>query len=390
MSDFSAFDRRMMQRALELAEHGRGCVEPNPLVGCVLVRDGEIIGEGWHRRFGGDHAEVEALHAAELAATTAATAMASTGAARRHPVAGATAYVTLEPCCHFGKTPPCTEALIHAGVARVVIAAGDPFPAVAGGGIRRLQSAGVTVELGLLADEARALNAPYEKLVRRGRPWIIAKWAMTLDGKIATHSGDSRWISNEASRAVVHALRGRVDAVMIGSRTAACDDPLLTARPPGPRTATRIVVDGQATLRLDSRLVQTALDVPVLIAAAESAPQEKTVRLAAAGCEVLVCPGADHADRLRFLLDELGRRRMTNVLVEGGGRLLGGLFDLGEIDEVHAFIAPKLIGGEHAPSPLAGLGLARMADARVLTNVRCEILDGDMTIFGRFDRNARS
>jgi diaminohydroxyphosphoribosylaminopyrimidine deaminase / 5-amino-6-(5-phosphoribosylamino)uracil reductase len=223
--DLSQLDAWHMRRALELAAHGRGRVEPNPLVGCVIAHGAEIIGEGWHGSYGGPHAEIEALRIAGQRA------------------AGATVYVTLEPCRHFGKIPPCTRALLAAGVRRVVAAMADPFPEVAGQGAAELTAAGVEVELGLLEPAARELNAPYLKLLATGRPWLVAKWAMTLDGKIATRTGDSRWISGEASRQVVHELRGRVDAVVVGSATAAADDPLLTARPPGPRTAVRTMVD---------------------------------------------------------------------------------------------------------------------------------------------------
>ncbi len=237
-----------MARAIELALRGEGAVEPNPMVGCVIMRDGETIGEGFHARFGSPHAEVEALAVA---------------ASRAH---GADVYVTLEPCCHHGKTPPCTQALISAGVRRVIVAQRDPFAKVAGQGIAELERAGIEVQVGLLESEARALNAPYLKLLAQGRPWIIAKWAMTLDGKLATRSGDSRWISSPASRGIVHALRGRVDAIMVGRGTAAADDPLLTARPAGLRTATRIVLDSLATLPSDSQLARTAHDGPVIMA----------------------------------------------------------------------------------------------------------------------------
>src|SRR5437764_12544149 len=214
-------DGQWMRRALELAERGRGYVEPNPLVGAVVVRDGRLVGAGWHQRYGQAHAEVNALAAAGEAAR------------------GATLYVTLEPCCHVGKTPPCTDAVIRAGVARVVAAMSDPFPQVAGRGAELLRQAGLAVEVGPCEAEARRLNAPYLKLLARGRPYVHAKWAMTLDGKIATRSGDSKWISNRASRQVVHDLRGRVDGIVVGAGTALADDPQLTARPPGPRTAVR-------------------------------------------------------------------------------------------------------------------------------------------------------
>ncbi len=362
--DSSALDRWHMQRALELAARGQGHVEPNPMVGCVIARGAEIVAEGWHRHFGGPHAEVEALAVAGPRA------------------AGATLYVTLEPCCHHGKTPPCTEAVIAAGIARVVAAQRDPFPAVSGGGLTALEKSGVAVEVGLLEDEAKRLNAPYLKLVQTGRPWIIAKWAMTLDGKLATRTGDSRWISSEASRAIVHQLRGRVDAIVVGSRTAAIDDPLLTARPPGPRTAVRIVVDSRAALSLGSQLVQTARETPVLVAAGPAAAEEGSRRLTQAGCEVFVCPAETHGERLRALLAELGRRRMTNVLVEGGSGLLGGFFDEGLIDEVHVFIAPKLVGGADAPSPLAGRGRKLLCEALALGEPRVQMVGGDLYVQG--------
>lgn len=361
----SDFDAWHMARALELAKRGEGFVEPNPMVGCTIVADGETVGEGYHQRFGGPHAEVLAL--------------ASAGARAR----GATAYVTLEPCCHQGKTGPCSQALIAAGVKRVVIAQRDPYPQVDGGGIAELQKAGIDVEGGLLADQARELNRPYLKLVTKARPWIIAKWAMTLDGKLATSTGDSRWISGPASRAIVHRLRGRVDAVMIGRGTAVADDPLLTARPPGPRTPARIVLDSEASLSAESKLVSTAREAPVIVVASPLAPAANRAMLEDAGCEVIVGPDGSHAERLAALLDELGRRNLTNVLVEGGAKLLGNLFDAGEIDEVHAFIAPKILGGSGAPSPIGGAGLTRMADAIELETCAIERSGVDVYMHGR-------
>jgi diaminohydroxyphosphoribosylaminopyrimidine deaminase / 5-amino-6-(5-phosphoribosylamino)uracil reductase len=355
-----------MRRAMELAVRGQGLVEPNPMVGCVVARGAEVIGEGFHRKFGEAHAEVEALRIAGDRA------------------AGATAYVTLEPCCHHGKTPPCTRALLAAKIARVVVAQPDPFPQVQGGGITELRATGgVAVAVGLLEAEAREINAPYLKLIETGRPWIIAKWAMTLDGKIATHTGESRWISGPESRATVHALRGRVDAIVVGRGTAEQDDPLLTARPPGARTALRVVLDTRATLGSESQLVGTAAETPVLVAVgAESARQERE-RLIAAGCEVLVCEGSTHAARFDALLAELGRRRMTNVLVEGGAQVLGMLFDDRRIDEVHVFIAPKLAGGAGAASPIGGEGVAAMADALSLAAPVVRQSGDDVYVTGR-------
>ena len=371
MASVSEIDSLHMARALELARRGEGLVEPNPMVGCVITDDDEVIGEGWHRRFAFAHAEVEALAAAGPRAR------------------GATAYVTLEPCCHFGKTPPCTQALIAAGIRRVVAALADPFPQISGRGFSELTAAGIEVEIGLMESEARRLNAPYLKRVATGRPWVIAKWAMTLDGKLATRSGDSRWISGPESREIVHQLRGRVDAILIGRGTAVADDPLLTARPPGPRTATRIVLDSRAALDASSQLVRTARDTPLLIATGPEATESDRARLAAAGCEVFVCDAADHRGRLSQLLDELGRRQMTNVLVEGGSHLLGSLFDAREIDEVHVFIAPKLCGGQAAPTPIAGEGVDRMADSLALDDLQIQHVGADLYLSGRTHPSAR-
>ena len=331
-------DAQHMTRALELAARGEGHVEPNPMVGCVIVRDGVCIGEGWHQRFGGPHAEVEALRSVEGS------------------TAGATMYVTLEPCCHTGKTPPCTEAIIAAGIERVVVAQVDPFPSVVGQGIQKLRDHGMHVEVGLLESAAQQLNAPFRKLVLQHTPWVIAKWAMTLDGKLASRTGHSQWISNAASRQRVHDLRRRVDAIMVGRGTTQADDPLLTARPPGHRQVTRIVLDSTARLSPDSRLVKSCREQPVLVAISPAAASQRRIRLEEMGCELFLTPGRTPAERLVGLLAELGKRRMTNVLVEGGGELLGGLWDLDLIDEVHVFVAPKLVGGREAISPLLGTG----------------------------------
>ena len=359
-----ANDRRFMSRALELAQQGRGSVEPNPMVGCVLVREGEIVGEGWHQQFGGPHAEVMAIEAAGEVAL------------------GATAYVTLEPCCHTGKTPPCVDTLIESGLSGVAIGCLDPNPQVSGRGVAKLRAAEIEVIEGVLADEATRLIAPFTKLVTEKRPWVIAKWAMTLDGKLATRTGSSQWISGEASRAVVHQLRGQVDAILIGRGTAIADDPLLTARPPGPRTATRIVLDAQGVLPADSKLIKSISEAPLLVAVAESAPGERRDELAKLGAEVLVLTGDDEPERLTSLLEELGRRHMTHLLVEGGSHLLGSFFDMQEIDEVHAFVAPKLIGGKNAPGVFTGLGLAEMAEAIKLEGVTAERCGEDLHVHG--------
>ena len=291
--------------------------------------------------------------------------------------------MTLEPCNHFGKTPPCTQALLTAGIRRVVASLADPFPQVSGRGFAELAAGGVEVEVGIMEAEARRLCAPYLKRIATGRPWIIAKWAMTLDGKIATRSGDSRWISSPESRDVAHRLRGRMDGILIGHGTAQADDPLLTARPPGPRTATRIVLDSRAALDSASQLVRTARETSVLVVTGPEATESDRSRLAAAGCEVFVCRGENHQTRLGYLLDELGQRQMTNVLVEGGSRLLGGLFDARAIDEVHVFLAPKLCGGGSAASPIAGNGIERIAEALRVEDFELQRVGPDLYVSGR-------
>jgi len=336
-------DEKHMSRAILIAARGEGFVEPNPMVGCVIVRDGELISEGWHAKFGEAHAEVVALRSA------------------REDINGATLYVTLEPCSHHGKTPPCVDAILAANIRRVVIAQEDPFPAVSGQGIARLREAGVEVTTGVLNQEARRLNEPYLLRLAQKRPWIIAKWAMTLDGKLASRTGDSQWISGDKSREVAHQLRGRVDGILVGRGTSSSDNPLLTARPAGARVATRIVVDTTAQVALASQLVQTANETPVLIAVGKQADRKKCAALTKAGCQVLVCEGELPSERLQFLLEKLTELGMTNILVEGGGVLLGSLLDHGWIDEVHAFIATKLIGGREATAVISGKGIDRAA-----------------------------
>lgn len=376
-SETRELDLWHMADALKLAKLGEGRVEPNPMVGCVIARGAEPIAEGYHQRFGGPHAEIEALRIAGDRAR------------------GSTIYVTLEPCCHTGKTPPCTEALIAARPARVVVALRDPFPKVAGGGISALQKAGIDVNVGVREDEARKLCAPYLKLVETGRPWVIAKWAMTLDGRIATCTGSSRWITGPAARLVVHMLRARCDAILIGSGTALADDPLLNVRlgdfesaesddeTPHVRHLTRIVFDTRCRLSADSRLAQTAKEHPTMVVVGSEAPADRVDALKALGVEILSFGDASRRERIDLLLDELGQRRMTNLLVEGGSHLLGSLFKAGAIDEFHAFIAPKLVGGRDAPGPIGDEGIEQMADALTLANPTVEQLGPDLYIHGR-------
>lgn len=367
-----------MRRAIELAARGLGFVEPNPPVGAVIIDDRmNRLGEGYHERFGGPHAEINALR--QAAGQTA----------------GATMYVTLEPCCHHGKTGPCTEAIIEHGIGKVVVGMVDPASHVAGQGLARLRAVGIEVETGLLEADVARLTAPFVKLTTTGSPYVHAKWAMTLDGRIASRSGASRWISNSRSREIVHRLRGRMDAIIIGAETARADDPLLTARPPGPRVATRIIFDSHATLPADSQLVRTVDEAPVMVVANVSAPRENIRRLMDAGVEVVQFPpetdptepAAEHPDAAG-LLAELGRRRMTNVLIEGGETLLGSFFDHALVDALHVFVAPKIVGGAQAVSPVGGVGLAEISPQAQICEPVVEILDGDVYIHGPMARVA--
>lgn len=370
-----ANDKQQMRRAIELAYRGQGQVEPNPMVGCVIAIGDDVLGEGWHQKFGGNHAEIEALN--------------SVPANRRGELKEATLYVTLEPCSHFGKTPPCADAILASPIRRVVVGREDPFAEVSGRGLKRLRDQGLEVVVGVEDNHAAALTAPFEMLVREQRPWVIAKWAMTLDGKIASHTGNSQWISSDLSRQMVHQLRGRVDAVVVGSGTVAADDPMLTARPAGDRLATRVVFDSGALLPSESKLAQSAKDVPVLIFASSIAETSNCDRLTDLGCEVVVLKSAE-GNPIHQALKEMGKRQMTNILVEGGSKLLGSFFAEDQIDEVYAFIAPKIVGGDSAPSPVGGIGRSTIGESVQLRHVhnpsqppQQQIVGGDVFVHGR-------
>ena len=365
MSEWNMAERRWMQQALRLAARGQGWVEPNPMVGAVVVRNGVLVGEGFHARFGGAHAEVVAL---EQAGTRAR---------------GATVFVTLEPCCHHGKTPPCTDALVRARVGRVVAAVQDPFPEVSGKGLGQLERVGIATGVGLCRAEAEALLAPYLKRLRTGRPWVIAKWAMSADGKIATATGESKWITGELARGDALRLRGRLDAVLVGIGTALADDPELTARDAKCRDPVRVVVDSRARLRVDSRLAQSARRVPVLVATTDVAPPASIEALRGLGCECLSLPADRGHVPLGDLLDELGRRGMTNVLVEGGAGLLGAFFERRLVDEARVYVAPRVIGGATARGPIGGAGLQRLGDALQVAHWQIRRLGPDVVLTGR-------
>lgn len=362
--------QQAMERAIEIARLGEGYVEPNPCVGAVLVDDDlNLIAEGYHARFGGPHAEAVALQLA--------------GERSR----GATLFVTLEPCSHFGKTPPCADALIRAGVKKVIIGTQDPAEHVAGQGIEKLKAAGIEVEVGLCESAAQAMIAPFRTLQLENRPFVHAKWAMTLDGKLATRAGSSKWISNEQSRRIVHRLRARMDAILVGSGTAIADDPLLSPRPLGPRTPTRVVIDRRARIPLESQLVSTAQDIPVLVFVNAGASSQKVEALQTLGVEVVAIP--EGAADIEFILRELGHRQMTNLLVEGGSQIHGAFWDAQLIDKIHCFIAAKIVGGQIAPSPVGGLGWEKIPQQSQLSDPEITIVGEDVYVSGAVDRQVK-
>jgi len=359
---------RWMRRALHLAE--RGFTPPNPMVGCVLVRDGVNVGEGWHPYAGQPHAEVFALRAAGEKA------------------AGATAYVTLEPCSHFGRTPPCADALIAARVRRVVVATPDPNPKVSGRGMARLQAAGIEVALGILETPARRVNEAFLHFHTTGVPFVTLKAAMTLDGKIATRTGDSKWITGPKARRYVHLQRARSGAVMVGIGTLLADDAQLTARLPGvtlPRQPLRIVVDSHLRTPPDCAAIRLATPKsPLLIATQESVDSDRARALLKEGVEILSLP-ANTAGRvdLSALLEELAKRQIISIWVEGGGELHASLLQAGLAHKALFFIAPKLLGGKDAPTPLEGIGPGLMVEAISLDTLSVHHFGPDLAVEGR-------
>lgn len=371
MPTLTAADHEHLARSIELAEFGLGRVHPNPMVGALLVRDEKVLGEGWHEECGGPHAEVNAI---------------ADATAKGADVAGATLYVSMEPCCHHGKTPPCTDAVIAAGIARVVIASDDPSAKAAGRGPGILRDEGIDVDVadGDLAARARLINQAFRKHARSGRPWILFKSAMTLDGKVATRTGDSQWISDESSRARAHRWRASVDAVAVGIGTALADDPQLTSRVDGvhhqPR---RIVFDSTARLPLDSQLVTAAPERALTVVVGRAARRSAVEALEMAGADVIVATGENEPARVRSALDQLGQSGVTSILLEGGPHLAGAFLDAGEIDEVRLFLAPLLLGGRAGRDPLEGEGVERISEALRALTLDCERVADDLLISAR-------
>jgi diaminohydroxyphosphoribosylaminopyrimidine deaminase / 5-amino-6-(5-phosphoribosylamino)uracil reductase len=362
-------DHRYLARAIELAEIGRGRVSPNPMVGAVITRDEEILGEGFHGTLGGPHAEVEAIEAAA-----------------EHDLSGATMYVSLEPCCHHGRTPPCTDAIRSAGIGRVVVASDDPSEHASGRGLGILRDEGIEVVVagGELATKARLLNQPFRKHARTGRPFVLFKSAMTLDGKVATRSGDSKWISGEDSRQLAHRWRAECDAVVVGIGTALADDPQLTARFDGVvRQPRRVVFDSLARLPLRSKLVADARRIPVTVVVSRAARRSATDALEAHGVEVIVAPGENEPARVRSALDQLGASGVGSILLEGGPHLAGAFFDAEEVDEIRLFLAPIVLGGRTARDPLEGEGAELIADAHGALTLNCERVGDDLLVSAR-------
>jgi diaminohydroxyphosphoribosylaminopyrimidine deaminase/5-amino-6-(5-phosphoribosylamino)uracil reductase len=354
---FFMSDHRYMERALALAEQGKGRTSPNPMVGCVIVQGDQILGEGFHVRAGEPHAEVMAVRDAGGS------------------IAGTTVYVNLEPCAHEGRTPPCVDLLLKQQPSRVVVAMVDPNPKVAGRGVDRLREAGITVDVGLLEDQAKELNEAFIKNMDTKTPFVVAKCGMTLDGKIATSTGDSKWVTGEASRRMVHQLRDQVDAILVGSRTLMLDDPGLTTRLEEGRgkDPVRIILDASEYLDKDRKVFHVESDAPTWVVVSED-------RDYPFADEVIRVPRSDEGVDMNVLLQELGQREITSVLIEGGGTTHASAFEAGVVDKLYFFIAPKIVGGHDAVSPVDGRGIPKMADAIALEKMSARQVGEDVLI----------
>ena len=365
-TQWSETDRKFMKYALKLAAKARGRTSPNPLVGAIIVRDDEIVGEGYHQKAGGAHAEIHALNQAKGLAE------------------GATMYVTLEPCCHWGRTPPCTEAIIRARLSKIFVAMRDPNPRVAGGGIRQLEAAGIPVQVGICEDESKQLNEVFIKYITTQSPFVILKSAISLDGKIATASGESQWITSEASRLKGHEIRAQVDAILVGIGTVLQDDPSLTTRLPDRKNEDpiRVVVDSHGRTPLSAKIFNPDSNAGALIAVTKNAPLKKIDALKAAGADVLIVEAKEGRVCLETLMRELGRREISSVLIEGGAEINAAALQAEIVDKLMFFLAPKLIGGSEAPGPIGGGGITRLPDAFELRSIKVTQIESDFLIEG--------
>ena len=333
-----------MLRAIELAKQGVGWTSPNPLVGAVIVKDGRIIGEGYHEKYGELHAERNAIkHLKESAE-------------------GATIYVTLEPCCHYGKQPPCTEAIVEAGIKKVVIGSRDPNPLVAGKGIQFLRAHGIEVEEDFMREECDALNPVFFHFIQTKSPYVVMKYAMTMDGKIATKTGKSKWITSEQSRKIVHEMRHQYTAIMAGIGTVLKDNPMLNTRMEGKKSPIRIICDSRLQIPLESKICQSAVTYPTIVACAY-AEKEKKENLEKLGIQVLEVPRAGKVDLIK-LMEKLGEQKIDSILLEGGGTLNESMLRENLVNEVNVFLAPKIFGGSEAPSPVGGCGICEVKEAK--------------------------
>ncbi len=362
-----------MQRAIELAARARGRTSPNPLVGAVIVKDGQIIGEGYHQKAATPHAEIHALESAGVEA------------------AGATLYVSLEPCCHYGKTPPCTEAIIKAGIKRVVIAALDPNSKVAGKGLEILQQAGIETEVGVMQAAAIDLNEIFFKYIQTGMPFAALKTAMTLDGKIAAYTGDSRWITGAEARKYVHQLRNTYDAILVGIGTVLADNPQLNTRlDEDSRDPIRVVIDSNLELPVDSIIARSSKEQPTIVFCGPDPEQEKAQYLSALGVEIIKLDLEEDKVPLPAVMSILASREISSILVEGGSEINASFIQQGLLDKLYWFIAPKIIGGQGAPSPVGGEGYQLMNDAVQLHIIDIQQFEQDILITARFDTDGSS
>lgn len=352
-----------MQIALELAQKGKGHVNPNPLVGAVIVKDNQIIGSGYHQNYGEAHAEVNALNSLKTSAR------------------GATLYVTLEPCCHYGKTPPCVDLIIKHQIAKVVIACLDPNPLVSGKGVRKLKEASIEVVVGVLEEEAIKVNQIFMHYIKTKKPFVLFKIAMTLDGKIATSSGDSKWISGQQSRLEVQQLRNELMAIMVGVNTVIKDDPLLTCRIPDGHHPIRIIVDSSLRIPLSSKVIHDK-EAKTIIATTDRSPMNKRYQLEELGIEVLVIKKKNNRVDLNDLMTVLGELGIDSVLLEGGAALAYSALEAGVVNKVQVYVAPKLIGGEQAKTPIGGDGVSRLQDAFKLSDLNVRRIGEDIVLEG--------